>query len=127
MRFKDPQLSVPEIARKLGVDAVVEGSVMREGGCIRVTAQLIHGASDKHLWSETYDRAMRDALSLESDLALAIGHKVEATVTGEEHQRLSAIRPVAREVYESYLKGMFVFGQGTGPAFKTASITLRTP
>jgi TolB-like protein/thioredoxin-like negative regulator of GroEL len=112
MRFKNPQLSVPEIARTLGVDAVVEGSVMKEGDRIRVTAQLIRGATDEHFWSQTYDREMRDALSLESELALSIGEKVEVTVTGEEHQRLSAARPVAPEVYESYLKGMFALGQG---------------
>ena len=58
MRFKNPQLSVPEIARMLHVDAIVEGSVMREGNRIRVTAQLIRGATDEHFWSETYDREL---------------------------------------------------------------------
>ena len=116
MRFKNPQASIPEIARTLGVDAVVEGSVIKEGDRIRVTVQLIRGASDEHFWSETYDREMRDALSLESELALAIGKKVEATVTGEEHQRLSAARQVAPEVYENYLKGRFVLEQGNRPA-----------
>ena len=104
MRFKNPQLSVPEIARTLGVDAVVEGSVIREGDRIRVTAQLIRGATDTHFWSETYDRELGDALSLESELAQSIAEKVEVTVTGEEHQRLSSARPVVPEVYESYLK-----------------------
>jgi TolB-like protein/Tfp pilus assembly protein PilF len=118
MRFKDPQLSTPEIARTLGVDAVVEGSVMKEGDRIRVTAQLIRGTTDEHFWSETYDREMRDALSLESELALSIGKKVEVTVTGEEHQRLSASRPVAPEVYESYLKGRYIFEQGNRPALE---------
>ena len=112
MRFKNPQVSVPEIARTLGVDAVVEGSVIKEGDRIRVTAQLIRGATDTHFWSETYDRELRDALSLESELAQSIAEKVEVTVTGEEHQRLSSVRPVAPEVYESYLKGRFVFRQG---------------
>ena len=118
MRFKDTQLSIPEIAKTLGVDAVVEGSVMKEGDRIRVTAQLIHGATDQHFWSETYDREMRDALTLESELALAIGKKVEVTVTGEEQQRLSAARPVAPEVYESYLMGRFVFRQGNRAALE---------
>jgi pentatricopeptide repeat protein len=112
MRFKNPQISVPEIARTLGVDAVVEGSVIREGDRIRVTAQLIRGADDQHFWSETYDRHMRDALTLESELAQSIAEKVEVTVTGEEHQRLISARPVAPEVYESYLKGRFALGQG---------------
>ena len=112
MRFKNPQVSVPEIARTLGVDAVVEGSVIKEGDRIRVTAQLIRGATDEHFWSETYDREMRDALTMESELAQSIAEKVEVTVTGEEHQRLSSARPVAPEVYESYLKGRFLLEQG---------------
>ena len=112
IRFRNSQLSIPEIAKTLGVDAVVEGSVIREGDRIRVTAQLIRGATDQHFWSESYDREMRDALSLESELAQTIAEKVEVTVTGEEHQRLSAARPVAPEVYESYLKGRFALGQG---------------
>ena len=112
MRFKNPQVSVPEIARTLGVDAVVEGSVIKEGDRIRVTAQLIRGATDAHFWSETYDREMRDALTLESELAQSIAEKVEVTVTGEELQRLSSARPVAPEVYESYLKGRFRSGTG---------------
>jgi TolB-like protein/Tfp pilus assembly protein PilF len=112
IRFKNPQLSIPEIARTLGVDAVVEGSVEREGDHIRVTAQLIRGDTDQHFWSETYDREMRDALALESDLAQSIAEKVEVTVTGNEHQRLSSARPVAPEVFESYLKGRFVLEQG---------------
>ncbi len=116
MRFKDPQLSIPEIARTLGVDAVVEGSVMKEGDRIRVTAQLIRGTTDQHFWSQTYDREMRDALSLESELALSIAEKVEVTLTGEEHQRISSAGPIAPEVYESYLKGRFVFEQGNRPA-----------
>lgn len=112
MRFKNPQLSIPEIARTLGVDAIVEGSVERDGDRIRVTAQLIHGATDEHFWSETFDREMRDSLSMESELAQSIAQRVEVTVTGEEHQRLSSARPVAPEVYESYLKGRFALGQG---------------
>jgi TolB-like protein/Tfp pilus assembly protein PilF len=111
MRFKNPQLSIPEIARTLGVDALVEGSVEKDGNRIRVTAQLIHGATDEHFWSETYDREVRDALSMESDLAQSIAEKVKVTVTGEEHQRLSSARPVAPEVYESYLRGGFALGQ----------------
>jgi pentatricopeptide repeat protein len=112
MRFSNPQLSVPEIAKILGVDAVVEGSVTQEGDRIRVTAQLIRGATDAHFWSETYDRKMQDALTLQSELAQSIAEKVKATVTGEERQRLTAARPVAPEVYESYLRGRFVLSRG---------------
>jgi TolB-like protein/DNA-binding winged helix-turn-helix (wHTH) protein/Flp pilus assembly protein TadD len=107
MRFRDPQHSAPEIAKTLGVDALIEGSVLKVGNRIRVTAQLIRGATDEHFWSETYVRELGDALTLQSELAQSIAKKVEVSVTGEEHQRLTAARPVAPEVYESYLKGRF--------------------
>jgi TolB-like protein/Flp pilus assembly protein TadD len=107
MRFRDPKLSVPQIASTLGVDAVVEGSVMREGNRIRVTAQLIRGATDDHLWSTTYDRDFQDVLSLESDLAESIAERVKVTITGEEQKRLTAARAVSPEVYEDYLKGWY--------------------
>jgi TolB-like protein/Flp pilus assembly protein TadD len=121
MRFKDPKTSVPEIAKALGVDAVVEGSVIREGSRIRVSAQLIRAATDTHLWSETYDQEMSDALTLESDLAQSIAEKVRVTVTGEEQQRLTATRAVAPEVYESYLKGMYAL-HGRGRAGQEQSV-----
>ena len=106
MRFKDTQLPVPEIAKVLNVDAIVEGSVIREGSRIRVYAQLIRAKTDEHFWSETYDRELGDVLSLQSQLAQAIANKVEITVSGPEHARLLAARHVAPEVYESYVKGL---------------------
>jgi TolB-like protein/DNA-binding winged helix-turn-helix (wHTH) protein len=105
MQFKDTRIAVPQIARALGVDALVEGSVIRDSGRVRIHAQLIRGATDEHFWSETYDRELGDALALESDIAQAIAAKVQVTVTGEERERLVAARQVAPEVYESYLKG----------------------
>jgi TolB-like protein/Flp pilus assembly protein TadD len=112
MRFKDTQLSVPEIAKTLRVDAIVEGSVIREGNWIRVHAQLIRAATDEHFWSESYDRELRDALALESEVAQSIAKKVEVTVTGEEHARLTAARSVSPEVYEGYMKGRFALKKG---------------
>jgi TolB-like protein/DNA-binding winged helix-turn-helix (wHTH) protein/Flp pilus assembly protein TadD len=113
MHFKDAQTSVPEIARTLNVDAVVEGSVIREGNRIRVHAQLIRGATDEHFWSETYDRELRDALGLQSEVAESIALKVKATVTGEERSRLTSARRVSPEVYERYLKGLYVLRNKT--------------
>ena len=107
MRFKNPQHSVPEIARMLHVDAVVEGSVMRQDNRIRVTAQLIRGATDEHFWSERFDRDLRDVFAVQSELAETIAAKVQITATGEERARVMATHPVAPEVYESYLKGRF--------------------
>jgi TolB-like protein/DNA-binding winged helix-turn-helix (wHTH) protein/Tfp pilus assembly protein PilF len=106
MRLKNSNLSVPEIANALQVDVVVEGSVIREGNRIRVTAQLIRGTTDEHFWSETYDRELPDVLALQSDVAQAIARKVEVTVTGKEEQRLTASHTVLPEAYESYLKGL---------------------
>jgi TolB-like protein/Flp pilus assembly protein TadD len=105
MRFKDTQLSVPEIAKTLHVDAIVEGSVIREGSRIRIHAQLIRASTDEHFWSESYDRDLRDVLDLQSDVAQAIARKVKVTVSGEEHARLAARHTVSPEVYENYLKG----------------------
>ena len=107
MQFKDTRLSTPEIARKLGVDALVEGSVMRDGNRIRVHAQLIRASTDEHFWSESYDRELGDVLTLESEVAQSIAQNVEVTVSGEERARLVAARPVSPEAYESYLHGMF--------------------
>jgi len=106
MQFKDTKLSAPEIANALHVDALVEGSVMREGSRVRVHAQLIRGATDEHFWSEEYDRQLQDVLALQSDIAQAIAEKVEVTLTGQERAQLVSARPVSPEVYESYLKGM---------------------
>lgn len=107
MRYKDSRMSVPEIAKALQVDALVEGSVIREGGRVRVSAQLIRGATEEHLWSEAYDREPGDVLSLESEVAQSIARRVKVTVTGEERERLVAARHVSPEVYETYLKGEF--------------------
>ena len=106
MQLKYTKLLAPEIAAKLGVDSLVEGSVIREGNRIRVHAQLIRPANDEHFWSETYDRELGDALTLESEVAESIAQKVETTITGEEHARLIAARPVSPDVYEVYLKGL---------------------
>jgi TolB-like protein/DNA-binding winged helix-turn-helix (wHTH) protein/Flp pilus assembly protein TadD len=105
MRFKESGMSVPEIAKNLNVDGIVEGSVRRQAGHVRVTVQLIRGATDDHFWSETYDRELDDMLSLKSDVAHAIAERVQVTLTGEERVRLVAARPVAPGVYQSFLRG----------------------
>src|SRR6266853_3222553 len=108
MQYKNSSLSVPEIARTLHVDAIVEGSVIRDASRIRVHAQLIRAATDEHFWSETYDRELGDALGLESDVAQTIAGRVEVTVTGAERARLVAARQVSPDVYENFLKGQSV-------------------
>jgi TolB-like protein/DNA-binding winged helix-turn-helix (wHTH) protein/Flp pilus assembly protein TadD len=121
-RFKDTHLSVPEIARTLQVDAIVEGSVIRDGDRIRVHAQLIRAATDEHFWSEAYDRDLRDVLSLQSSVAQSIARKVEVTISGEEHARLSAARTVDREAYEAYLKGRYYWNKRTADSMPKAAL-----
>ena len=122
MRFKGTTLSVPEIARMLGVDALVEGSVIRQGNRIRVHAQLIRASTDEHLWADEYDGELGDVLALESEVAQSIARRVEVKVTGEERARLIAARHVSPEVYESYLKAENEFSKSSGPAELEQSI-----
>jgi TolB-like protein/DNA-binding winged helix-turn-helix (wHTH) protein/Flp pilus assembly protein TadD len=116
MRFKGSKLSVPEIARTLGVDAVVEGSVIRQGNRIRVHAQLIRASTDEHLWADEYDGELGDVLALESEVAQSIARRVEVKVTGEERARLITARHVSPEVYESYLKAEEEFSKSSSRA-----------
>jgi TolB-like protein/DNA-binding winged helix-turn-helix (wHTH) protein/Flp pilus assembly protein TadD len=116
MRFKGTKLSVPEIARTLGVDALVEGSVIRQGSRIRVHAQLIRASTDEHIWADEYDGELGDVLTLESEVAQSIARKVEVKVTGEERARLVAAHHVSPEVYESYLKAEQEFSNSSSRA-----------
>ncbi len=105
MRYKGSSKSLPEIARELGVDAVIEGSVQRGGGRVRVTAQLIHAATDTHLWARDFDRDAADVLQLESDVARAIAEEIRVQVTPQERARLSGARSTDPAAYEAYLLG----------------------
>ena len=115
MQFKESPPSLPEIARQLGVDALVEGSVIREHNRIRVHAQLIRAATDEHLWSESYDRELGDVLALESDVAESIVQKIDISVSGQERSRVVTAHHISPEVYESYLRGQFALNKGTRP------------
>ena len=106
MRYKGTKKGLPEIARELKVDAVVEGSVVRSGNRLRVTAQLIQATSDQHLWAETYERDLGDILRLQGDVAQAIAQQVHAQVTPEQQARFRSARAVNPEAYEAYLKGL---------------------
>jgi len=107
MRYKGTKKGLPEIARELNVDGIVEGSVMRSGQRVRITAQLLYGPTDKHLWADTYDRDLGDVLTLQSDVARAIAQQVRAQLTPQQQARLGARRPVNPEAYDSYLKGRY--------------------
>lgn len=107
MRYKNTDKALPKIARELNVDAIVEGSAMRAGDRIRITAQLIHADTDRHLWAESYDRELRDVLVLQKEVAQAIAREVRVTLTPEEEKQLARARPVDPRVHEAYLRGLF--------------------
>ena len=106
MQYKGAKKSLPQIARELGVEGVIEGSVQRSGGQLRVTVQLIRAATDTHLWSESYQRAFRDVLNLQGEIAMAVAREIKGALTSEECERLARIRPVNPGAYEAYLRGL---------------------
>jgi len=106
MQYKGTKKPLPEIAKELNVDAVIEGSVLREGGRVRITAQLIQASTDQHLWAESYERDLRGVLALQGEIARVIADKVRAAVTPTERALLASARPVNPEAYDAYLKGM---------------------
>jgi TolB-like protein/DNA-binding winged helix-turn-helix (wHTH) protein/Flp pilus assembly protein TadD len=116
MHFKNTQLSVPEIAKTLGVDAIVEGSVIREGNQVRVHAQLIRGTSDEHIWAGEYQREYGSLLALQDEVARSIAERIEVSLTPEERQTLASTHPVDPEAHEDYLKGRYYFNQRTRDA-----------
>ena len=110
MHYLDSRKALPEIAKELGVDAVVEGSVARSGNRVRIDAQLIQASTDRHLWAKGYERDLKDVLVLQSDVARTIANEVQIQLTANEQARLSA-RPVNPDAYEAYLKGRFFWNK----------------
>ena len=121
MRYKGTNKALPEIARELGADALIEGSVMRSGSRIRITAQLIYAPSDKHLWGESYERDLSDVLVLQSEVARAIAHEIKIKLTPQDQTRLATARPVNSEAYEFYLKGRYYWNKMSGDAVTQAA------
>jgi len=112
MQFKGKDRPpTPDIARKLDVDAVVEGSVSRSGDKVRITAQLIDARADKHLWAQSFERSSRDVLALQAELASAIAREVNVRLTPSEQSRLTAPRSVNPEAHDAYLKGRYFFNR----------------
>jgi TolB-like protein/DNA-binding winged helix-turn-helix (wHTH) protein/tetratricopeptide (TPR) repeat protein len=123
MTYKGTKKKLPEIARELNVDAVVEGSVMRSGDHVQVTAQLIEAPTDTHLWAETYEGSQRDLLVLQNRMAQAIVQQVRVALTPEEKLRLATIHIVSPESHEDYLQGRYFWNRRT-PAALLSSIEL---
>ena len=107
MRYKGTDKPLREIAEELDVDAIVEGSTLRVGDRVRITAQLIDPETDQALWANSYERDLQDVLLLQSEVAQAIARQIQVAVTPEESERLASARPVNPEAHEAYLQGMF--------------------
>jgi pentatricopeptide repeat protein len=105
MQYKGGGKTLPQIARELNVDAVVEGSVLRSENRVRITAQLIRAASDQHLWGESYERDLDDIFALQRDVAHAITREVQINISKEDETRLSQHHDVTPAAHEAYLKG----------------------
>ena len=120
MAYKHARKPLPQIARELNVDAVVEGTVLRSGDQVRITAQLIDASSDKHLWSESYEGELRDTLALQSKVARAIADQIRIELNPQEQAALKSIKVVNPEAYESYLKGRFFWNKRTAEGLKVA-------
>ena len=113
MHYKASRKPLPEIARELGVDGIVEGTVVRSGERVRITSQLIYAPSDRHLWARSYERDFRDVLGLQSEIAEAIASEIRATIVPEQRTKLAKAKSVDPAVYESYLRGRFALHQRT--------------
>jgi serine/threonine protein kinase/Tfp pilus assembly protein PilF len=107
MRYKGSRESLPIIAQALGVDAVIEGSVQRSGGRVRVTAKLVPATTDAAIWSRNYEREVSDILKLQSDVAQAIAAEVRVQLTPDEQYRLASARPIDPKAHEAYLLGRY--------------------
>lgn len=120
MRYKGTHTPLPEIVRKLNVDAVVEGSVLRSGEQVRITAQLIQASSDKHLWAESYEGNLRDTLAVQNKVAQAIAEQVRIEVTPQERAALKSVKTIDLDAYEDYLKGRYFWNKRTADGLKKA-------
>jgi TolB-like protein/DNA-binding winged helix-turn-helix (wHTH) protein/Flp pilus assembly protein TadD len=120
MAYKRARKPLPQIARELNVDAVVEGTVLRSGDQVRITAQLIEASSDKHLWSRSYEGELRDTLALQNQVARAIADEIRVNLNSQERAALKNLQVVNPEAYESYLKGRYFWNKRTADGLKVA-------
>jgi tetratricopeptide (TPR) repeat protein len=107
MRYKGTKKGLPEIAKELNVDGIVEGSVMRSGNRVRITAQLLNAPTDKHLWAESYERDLGDVLRLQNEVAQAIAQQVRAQLTPQQQAQFRSAGSVNPNAYEAYLRGRY--------------------
>ena len=120
MMYKGTRKSLPEIARELNVDAVVEGSVSRSGDQVRITAQLIQLPADKHLWAQSYQGNLSDTLTVQNQVARAIADEIRVEITPQEQAALKSARKIDPEAYEAYLKGRYFWNKRTADGLEKA-------
>ncbi len=118
MRFKGSRKSIAEIAKELDVDAVIEGSVQRDRGRVKITAQLIQAATERHLWADDYERDAADVLMLQGEVARAVADEIRIQLTAEERARLTAARGIDPVAHEAYLLGRFHWNKRTEEGLK---------
>jgi len=109
MQYKGARRPLPEVARALGVDAVVEGSVVRSGSKVRITAQLIYAPSDHHLWAASFEGSADDILSIQDNVARAITDRIQGKLGSQVRPILPARKPINPEAYEDYVRGLYFF------------------
>jgi TolB-like protein/DNA-binding winged helix-turn-helix (wHTH) protein/Tfp pilus assembly protein PilF len=112
MQYKATQKPIPQIARELNVDAVLEGTVTRDQGRVRITAQLIRAVPEKHLWAEKYEASLGDVLTVQDAVAKAVAHEIQIKVTPREQAAMATRRAVDPTAHEAYLKGRYLWGPG---------------
>src|SRR6266702_4713516 len=120
MAYKRARKPLGQIARELNVDALVEGTVLRSGGQVRITAQLIEARDDRHLWSETYDGDLRDTLTLQNKVARAIAEQIRINLNAQEQATLTHGKVVDPQAHEAYLRGRYFWNKRTSDDFAKA-------
>ena len=121
MRYKGTQKPLPQIARELNVDAVVEGAVQLSGNHVRITAQLVDGHSDQHIWADNYDKDISDVLLLQSDVARDIAKQIDIKLTPQQQQRMAKdAHPVNPDAYQAYLLGRYYWNKRTADGLAQA-------
>ena len=121
MQYRTQQKPIPQVAEELGADLIVEGSVVRAGDRIRVTAQLIDAAGDVHLWARSYDRTLRDVLALQGQLASRSPREMKVAITPRQQGRLAERGAIDPALYDLYLRGRHAWGLRTDAGFNAAA------
>ena len=125
MHYKGTSKPLPEVARELNVQAVVEGSVLRAGGRVRISADLVEAKTDRHLWAESYERDLKDVLALQNEMARAIADEIRLKLTPEEKSLLAATSSVPPDAQEAYLHGRADLHRWSAPALRRAVVSFR--